>query len=87
MSQENISSDNAEPRDTFDGSDGFQHPRRLSVNLEIGDKNTKAHEKRRRSISVLLLGKKQNKVSLVSLLKHSVEIKLRGFTKTDAFIG
>lgn len=64
MSEENINSSNmVESRDSVDSSDTIQPSRRLSVNLEISDKKVKTNEKRRKSISVLLLGKKQNKVS------------------------
>lgn len=64
MSEENINSSNmVESRDNVDSSDTIRPSRRLSVNLEISDKKVKTNEKRRKSISVLLLGKKQNKVS------------------------
>lgn len=64
MSDENVNSDLNEPRDS--SSLGIlKPPRRLSVDLELSDKKVKTNEKRRKSISVLLLGKKQNKVSVL----------------------
>lgn len=67
MSEENINSSNmVESRDSVDSSDIIRPSRRLSVDLEISDKKVKTNEKRRKSISVLLLGKKQNKVSSLS---------------------